>query len=101
MLLVVACTLVVLIIGSAEAGKHECPKGYKDCDHKWHNKCETWVEGNDVYNCGDCYHKCKPEWGEYSEAYCYYGDCKNRCKYGYEYDKHKHRCVKKHDKHGH
>jgi hypothetical protein len=103
-LLVVACTLVALFIGSAEAGyKHDdhkdkdhkdkdykCNHGYKTCDHKKHGKwCETWVKG-DINNCGDCYKKCD-KYLPNTYAKCEDYKCVYKCNPGYEncdYNKH-------------
>jgi len=89
MLLLVACTLAVLIIGSAEAGY--CKPGYADCDKK--HGCETNIL-NDVRNCGRCYNVCTPP--KHAQAYCKKGDCYYVCKHPFTWSKYKKLCVKYH-----
>jgi hypothetical protein len=82
MLLVVACTLAVLFIGSAEAGyRDNCPHGYKSCGHKHGKECGTWVKG-DVYNCGICGKKCETYLPN-TIAKCEDHKCVYKCKPGY------------------
>jgi len=99
MLLVVACTLAVLFIGSAEAGGYKkCNEGYKNCDHKKHHGhkdyCKTWVKG-DVNNCGDCGKQCKTHVPN-TIAKCEHYRCIYKCTPGYaDCDHNKHNGCEK------
>ena len=63
----------------------------KQCVYKYECKADT---KKDVNNCGKCGNQCKVEW-QGGEVKCYDGQCKQQCKYGYEYDWNKKCCVQK------
>jgi hypothetical protein len=75
--LLVAATLAMLFIGSADAW---CKEGTKDCDYNHKNGCETNVL-YDVKNCGDCGNKCAC--GPYAVPKCNKGRCEFSCKAGW------------------
>ena len=63
----------------------------KRCVYK--KKCHADTK-KDVNNCGKCGNKCTVQW-KGGEVKCEDGQCKQHCKYGYEYDWNKKCCEKK------
>jgi hypothetical protein len=61
------------------------------CVYKYECKADT---KNDVNNCGRCGYKCTVQW-KGGEVKCENGQCKQQCKYGYDYDWNQKCCVEK------
>ncbi|KAG0563932.1 hypothetical protein M758_8G066500 [Ceratodon purpureus] len=79
----VKCPTYPYAVSACKAGKcvFTCKAGWKDCNNKWSDGCETDV-GKDVHNCGGCGKQCKNV--PYASAKCSNYKCMYTCHAGWK-----------------
>jgi hypothetical protein len=79
----VKCKTYPYAVSACKAGKCvlTCEAGWKDCNNKWSDGCETDV-GKDVHNCGGCGAQCKTV--PYASAGCSNHKCMYTCHSGWK-----------------